>query len=88
MNNLIDNKDVIVNKFILEPKEETGFHLHKLNYVIIPITDGVLKLVNKNNKTSIANLKSGVPYYRKAGIQHNVINNGKSKVIFIELEIK
>ena len=26
--------------------------------------------------------------FRKAGVEHNVINNGKKKLIFIETELK
>ena len=88
MSEEINNNIVKVNKFTLNPKGSTGFHLHALDYVIIPITDGCLKLINKNKHESFANLKAGKPYFRKKGIEHNVVNIGSKTIIFIEVEIK
>ncbi len=36
----IDNNKVKVSKFTLSPNGSTGFHVHALDYVIIPINDG------------------------------------------------
>ena len=84
----IDNNKVKVSKFTLSPKGSTGFHVHTLDYVIIPITDGKLKLINKNKKETYATLKAGDPYFRKKGVEHNVINIGSKTITFIEVEIK
>ena len=84
----IDNKKVKVSKFTLLPKGSTGFHVHTLDYVIIPISDGKLKLINKNKKETYATLKAGEPYFRKKGVEHNVINIGSKTITFIEVEIK
>ena len=35
-----------------------------------------------------ATLTQGVPYYRKAGVEHNVINAGTRELIFTEVEMK
>ena len=88
MSEEINNNIVKVSKFTLKPKSSTGFHLHSLDYVIIPITDGNLKLVDKKKQESFATLKVGHPYFRKKGIEHNVINIGSKTIIFIEVEIK
>tara|TARA_B100001989_G_scaffold7256_1_gene4878 strand:+ start:6105 stop:6377 length:273 start_codon:yes stop_codon:yes gene_type:complete len=84
----IDNKKVKVSKFTLLPKGSTGFHVHALDYVIIPISDGKLKLINKNKKETYTTLKAGEPYFRKKGVEHNVINIGPKTITFIEVEIK
>tara|TARA_S200000501_G_C20285436_1_gene509152 strand:- start:150 stop:443 length:294 start_codon:yes stop_codon:yes gene_type:complete len=84
----IDNDLTRVTKFILKPNDATGNHVHKLNYVIVPITDAKLKLVDNNNEEKITYLKSGEPYYREAKIEHNVINIGNNDVVFIEIELK
>ena len=88
MSEEINNNIVKVSKFTLKPKGSTGFHLHGLDYVIIPITDGSLKLIDKKNQESFATLKAGHPYFRKKGIEHNVINIGTKTITFIEVEIK
>ena len=41
----------------------------------------------KGNKTS-STLIAAKSYFRRAGIEHNVINNGEERLIFIETEIK
>ena len=45
-------------------------------------------LVDKNGSESNYILKASHSYFRKAGVEHNVINNGKKKLIFIETELK
>jgi mannose-6-phosphate isomerase-like protein (cupin superfamily) len=45
-------------------------------------------LIDDNEVETTTTLVKGEPYYRKAGISHNVINNGKEKIVFTELEIK
>ena len=56
--------------------------------MVIPQTNGQLLLIDDNEVKTTTTLVKGQPYYRKAGVSHNVINNGKEKLVFIELEIK
>ena len=55
---------------------------------MIPQTTGTLLLVDQYEVETTANLVEGQPYYREAGVSHNVINNGKEKLVFIEIEMK
>ena len=48
----------------------------------------VIITINDNGVETTATLVKGQPYYREAGVSHNVINNGKEKLVFIEIEIK
>ena len=84
----IDNERIRVTEYSFNWNEETGFHMHQWDYVVIPQTNGQLLLIDDNEVETIAKLIKGEPYYRKAGVSHNVINNGKEKLVFIELEIK
>ena len=84
----IDNERVRVTEYSFNKNEETGFHVHQWDYVVIPQTDGLLLLINDNGVETTATLVKGQPYYREAGVSHNVINNGKEKLVFIEIEIK
>ena len=56
--------------------------------MVVPQTDGELLLINEKGIESKAELKEGISYYRKSGVRHNVINDGKKDLIFIEIEIK
>ena len=84
----IDNERVRVTEYSFNKNEETGFHVHQWDYVVIPQTDGLLLLINDNDVETTATLVKGQAYYREAGVSHNVINNGKEKLVFIEIEIK
>ena len=84
----IDNERVRVTEYSFNKNEETGFHVHQWDYVVIPQTDGLLLLIDDNDVETTASLVKGQPYYREAGVSHNVINNGKKKLVFIEIEMK
>jgi len=45
-------------------------------------------LVDAEGQEQNATLTQGVPYYRKAGVEHNVINAGTRELIFTEVEMK
>ena len=84
----IDNNLVRVTKYSFMPGQETGMHKHLYDYIVTPITDGKLLLLDKSGKESNFNLIASNSYFRKAGVEHNVINSGKQKLIFIETELK
>ena len=84
----IDNERIRVTEYSFNKNGETGFHTHQWAYVVISQTDGQLLLIDDNGVETTATLTKGDPYYRKAGVSHNVINNGKEKLVFTELEIK
>ena len=84
----IDNKLVKVTKYTFMPGQETGMHKHFYDYIVTPITDGKLLLIDKNGNKSDYNLIASQSYFRKAGVEHNVINYSKHNVIFIETELK
>ena len=84
----IDNENVRVTKYYFAPGAETKFHKHIWDYVIIPITDGELLLIGLKGEENITKISKGISYYRRAGVEHNVINLGKKELIFIEIEMK
>jgi beta-alanine degradation protein BauB len=85
---LIDNERVTVWKWQF-PKngDNTGWHKHGHDYVVLPIADGKLKITNTEGH-SIAELKVGAPYFRNAGVEHDVINANDGEFAFIEIELK
>ena len=77
-----------VTEYSFNKGDETGFHTHQWDYVVVPQTSGQLLIIDDRKVETTATLLKGKPYYRKAGISHNVINNGTERLVFIELEIK
>ena len=83
----IENERVIVTEYRFEPGENTGWHRHEHDYVVIPLMDGRLKLVTRDGE-SLADMKAGVPYFRPTGVEHDVVNASDGGYAFIEVELK
>lgn len=83
-----DNARTRVTLWRFPPRGETGFHRHELDYVIVPLTTGPLKIVDGAGRETIATLTAGVSYFRQAGVEHNVVNAGDGEFAFIEVEFK
>ena len=84
----IDNERIRVTEYSFNHNEETGFHVHQCDYIVVPQTNGQLLLIDEKGVETNATLLKGQSYYRQAGISHNVINNGDAELVFIEIEIK
>ena len=84
---LIDNERVIVTEWRFLPGDNTGWHRHAHDYVIVPLMDGKLKLVTKEGE-SVAEMKKGAPYFRNEGVEHDVISASEGEYVFIEIELK
>ena len=86
-NVLIDNDKVKVTEWFLDVGDSTGHHIHEYNYIIIPMLDGELKILDKDNNATISKLTKGGAYYRGKGVEHDVINNNNFPYSFIEIEL-
>ena len=84
----IDNERVRVTEWRFAPGAATGWHRHEHDYVVVPLLDGRLRLVGPGGKESFADLKLGVPYFKEAGVEHDVINANAFEFAFIETELK
>ena len=51
---LVKNDKVIVTEWSFGVGDSTGQHIHKYNYVVVPMFDGELKIVGKDNKETIS----------------------------------
>jgi beta-alanine degradation protein BauB len=84
----IDNDRVIVTEYRFpRDGDNTGWHRHGLPYVVVPLLNGRLKLVAKDGER-FADMTAGVPYYRPAGVEHDVVNASGGEYAFLEIEIK
>ena len=84
----IDNERVRVAEWRFAPGAATGWHRHEFDYVVVPMLDGKLRIVTEGGAESIAELVKGVPYFRNAGVEHDVINANHFEFSFIEVEMK
>jgi quercetin dioxygenase-like cupin family protein len=84
---VIDNDRVIVTRYNFAPGANTGWHRHGHDYVIVPLTDGKVKLLTSSGE-SFAEMKKGEPYFRNEGVEHDVISANEGEFAFIEIELK
>jgi quercetin dioxygenase-like cupin family protein len=84
----IDNDRVKVTEWRFAPGAETGFHVHEMNYIVVPGLSGKLKIVAPDGAETISELTHSVSYYRDKGVHHNVINANDYEFHFIEVELK
>ena len=84
----IDNERSRVTEWRFAPGAETGWHRHEMDYVVVPMVSGQLKLQEKNGKERLADLTQGGSYFRDLGVEHNVINANEFEFVFVEIEFK
>ena len=84
----IDTARTRVTRYRLVPGATTGAHRHDYDYVIVPVTAGEMTIVAPNGERSKAQLGAGKSYFRKAGVEHDVLNETSSEIVFLEVELK
>lgn len=83
----IDDERVRVTEWRFAPGAETGLHRHDMNYVVVPLCDGILRIETAGGTTEVE-LRHGMSYTRLAGVEHNVTNANSFEFAFIEVELK
>lgn len=85
---LIDNERVRVTQWRFGKRgDNTGWHRHEYDYVVVPLFDGDLEIDTGEGPRTAAAMKTGVPYFRNAGVEHDVINGNDFACAFIEIEL-
>ena len=84
----VNNEEVRVTEWRLVPGSATGHHTHGMDYVIVPVVAGEMTIVAPNGERSKAQLGAGKSYFRKAGVEHDVLNETSSEIVFLEVELK
>jgi quercetin dioxygenase-like cupin family protein len=84
----VDNERVRVTEWRFAPGAATGWHRHEHDYVVVPMTTGRLLLEEPGGASRHAALRAGVSYAKKAGVEHDVINDNPFPFVFVEVEIK
>ncbi|MDO6485307.1 cupin domain-containing protein [Shimia thalassica] len=85
---MIQNERVLVTEWRFKKRgDNTGWHRHAYDYVVIPQFDGVLEIDLGNGERITAQMQSGVPYFREIGVEHDVINANDFECAFVEVEL-
>jgi len=83
-----DNERTPVTLWEFTPDAATGWHVHEMDYVIVPLTTGKLTLVDGKGNESEVDLTNGVSYFRKAGVAHDIVNSNDYNFAFLEVKFK
>jgi quercetin dioxygenase-like cupin family protein len=83
----VDTPEARVTEWRLPPGSAIGHHRHEHDYVVVPITDGVMTVISASGSAQNS-IKLGQSYFRKAGVEHDVRNDTTREIVFIEIEIK
>lgn len=83
----IDNAQVRVTEWRFTTGAHTGHHRHECPYVVVPMVTGGLTAIGPAGEITSA-LRVGEPYYRDAGVEHDVRNPNPFDFAFIEIELK
>ena len=82
----VQNDRVIVTEWRFAPGADTGHHVHAHDYVVVPLTSGILRLEEPAGVREVR-LEAGASYARAAGVAHNVLNANAFEFRFIEIEL-
>jgi quercetin dioxygenase-like cupin family protein len=83
----VDTTEVRVTEWRFAPGTATGHHRHGYDYVVVPMTTGVLTIVAAAGRSE-APITAGQSYFRKAGVEHDVQNQTAREIVFVEIELK
>lgn len=84
---LIDNERTRVTEWRFAGRgDNTGWHRHAYDYVVVPTQDGLLEIKDAEGQITKAELKAGIPYFRRLGVEHDVMNGNDGEYAFVEIE--
>lgn len=59
-----------------------------MSYLIVPVVAGEMTIVTPAGERSKAQLAAESLNFRKAGVQHDVLNETSTEIVFPEIELK
>ncbi len=82
-----DDDNVRITRWDFSPGAVTGQHTHGWPYVVVMLTDGLMRVDNGSGVTEFKRT-AGEAYNRPSGIEHDVMNGGDVPMAFVEIEFK
>ena len=83
----VETDRVRVTDWRLPPGDATGHHIHKYDYVVVPLTGGELTIVDPAGNSANFATEMGGAYARNKGVEHNVFNISDKEIRFTEIEL-
>ncbi|ANO52994.1 cupin domain-containing protein [Woeseia oceani] len=84
---LIENGRTRVTRWTFSKRgDNTGWHEHEYDYVVVPLFDGQLEIEDESGARAEVPMTHGAPYFRPAGVRHDVINGNDFECAFVEVE--
>ena len=85
---LVDDGTVRVTAWRFAARgDNTGWHRHAHDYVVVPLADGYLDVDAPDGSRSRVALERGVAYSRRAGVEHDVVSANDGAFAFVETEL-
>ncbi len=85
---LLDDDKTCITLFTIQPGEQTGWHRHEFDYVVVQQSDGRLHLDYADGSMREIGYTPGVALFVSAPVEHNAINVGDVDIIALEIEYK
>lgn len=82
----IDSPHVRVTRWDLPQGSSTGPHIHPFEYVVVPLSAGLMRVSLPDGTQMENHLVPGRCYSRPAGTEHDVRNDDPEPVSFVEVE--
>jgi quercetin dioxygenase-like cupin family protein len=83
----VDDGQVRVARWTMRRGQDTGRHRHQYDYVVVPLANARMTVVDPDGTRSMHDLRMGVSYARTAGVEHTVGNEDDQTLDFVEIEI-
>src|SRR4029079_15087521 len=83
----VDTPEVRVTQWRLAPGSATGHHNHEMELVIVAVPSCEMTTLAPGGERSKAQLGVGKSYFRKAGVEHDVLNETADEIVFLEVEL-
>ncbi len=83
-----DDDRLRLTTWTFEDGEETGYHRHEFDYVVVPVSGGTFDVVDKDGAIRTMTQEAATAYVGAAGTEHNVINRSGCTTTFVEIELK
>lgn len=83
----LENEYFRVTKWTIKPEGVIPMHRHDYEYVVVPMVEDRMHVLNSDGSEIVAELVPGKSYTRPAGSEHQVENRySDSDVVFVEVE--
>jgi quercetin dioxygenase-like cupin family protein len=85
---VMENDEMIVTHWVFQPGEQTGWHLHEMDYMPIQLSEGRLRFEFPDGLTREIDYVPRTTSIIQAPLEHNAINISNEKVVALEIEFK